>query len=595
MKLLALVLLASPQFAEVRPCDPLEPLRWETWLYRDGGEGLFEQEAFLPETEWVANADDVTGGRLVADCFDDPTPHSRELVVHHYPPAPLTPPHARPVVLVTGAGDNALRSLSFLAVTLSRAGFHVYAPTFAHRHGDNYAQAEHVANLVALAAERHGATKVDVVAYSKGGLAARIYASNTADAEWPHAAYDAAGTRFRDDVGRLVLLGSANAGLDTLFRWPSSNLFSVGDAPIDAPTSWIRYWGGGFPVDLSAREVSAAHFPGQAQMLADLTGMHPLPGGNPAFGAYANQPDYLTTYLGGVGFVSESRGISNAIDAGLGTIEAVQRNGVAPSVELHLAAGGNPILSVGGLDAGLYQAWWGDEDAAGRRRTWESLLASALEATFPWWAEAFEHDLPRLFAGTAFLGEVSGPSDGLVFVASALDDSGLTAAGAEVASSHLFHALNHSELVAAGTLAADFYGDDELAGPLHDPALAEKYGRAENQAVEWVRGLLEAPVPERPPMRDGGVAPADAGPATDAADPDAGTDAEVLADGRGLTPAPDAKPTADPPDAGGPDAADSVRAGERFGGSCATTRSTTGGGWWLLVLGCARRRSRTAP
>ena len=504
--LLALGVLASPRFEVVRPCDDIEPLRWETWLYRDGGEGLFEHEAFLPETEWRAGAQDVTGARLVADCFGVGDPHSRDVLVHHYPPAPLTPPRVRPVLLVPGAGDNALRSLSFLAVTLSRAGFHAYALTFAHRHGDNFQQAEHVANALGVISAAHPGVRVDVVAYSKGGLAARIYASNAPGIEWPHAGYEAHSTRYRGDIGRLVLLGAANAGVDTIFRWPTANLLSVGATPPDAPTSWTRYWGGGVPVDLTARNISAAdHFPGQSQLIADLRGLHTLPGGNAAFGLYGNQPDYLTTYVGGLGFVSESLGIEHAIDAGLRTMEVVQRNGVDPSVELYLVAGGNPISSVGSLGDGLYQAWWGDADATARRQAWEALVAAALDDLFPWWSEAFADDLPRLFAGTAFLGEVSGASDGLVFVDSALDESGVTSAGARVIESHLFTGLNHAELVAAGQLAADFYGDAELAGPLHDPALAAKYGRAENQIVEWLRGVLEGPVPEVPPT------PADAG------------------------------------------------------------------------------------
>ncbi len=608
--LLAVVALASPQFEHVSDCADLEPLRWENALYADRADGLFTQEAFLPETRWEAPEEDVTGNRLVADCFGEAAPHSRFVVVHHYPPAPLTPPRTRPVVLVSGAGDNALRSLSFIAVALSRSGFHSYAMTFAHRHGDNYQQAEQVANVVALASARHPGVKVDLVAYSKGAVAARVYTANVEGTDWPDQAYNQHGTTYRGDVGRLILLGAANAGLDTIFRWPSSNLLSLAEDPPDSPVSWTRYWGGGLPVDLSARNVSAAaNFPGQQQLLADLREMYALPGGDLSYGAYANQPDYLTTYIGGAGFVSESLGIEHAIEAGGRMVEALQARGVDEGIDIYLGAGGNPILSVGSLEDSLYQTWWGDQSAGERRRTWEGLVDEALGQFFPWWGEAFEHDLPRLFAGTAFLGEISGPSDGLVFVESAMDDSGLTARGAEVVETRLFVALNHAELIAAGQLAADFYGDEETAGVLYDPELAAKYGQGENQVVEWVIGILEEPVPEvppQPPEPDGGVAEPDGGgeeadagaeeadAAVEEPEVDAGALVDAAADQGPIQRDGTALADSETKDPDGPGAGGG--GGDRFGGSCGSCAAGEGApgamGWLLLLaIGCCRRTS----
>ena len=631
------VALLSPTFAEVHPCDGLPPLRWENALFRDAAEPpagqapLFERERFEPQTEWSADPADTTGGALVATCFGTSTPSSRDLVLHYYPPAPLAPRWTRPVVLVTGAGDNALRSLSFLAVALSRAGFHSYAMTFAHRHGDNFQQAEQVANVIEHVRGRHPGVLVDLVAYSKGGVATRVYLSNTPEADWTgtHDRYEAQGTRYRGDVGRVIFLGAPHAGLDTAFRWPSSNLFSVGEDPFDTPTSWTAYYpqGVAFPltrVDLTGRSLYAGGgFPGQGQLLADLSEMHTLPGGNATLGAYAVQQDYFTTWHGGIGFVSESLGIARAIEDAGDVIGRLQRTGVAPDVKLYLGAGGNPIMSVGGLTASLLQTWWGDESAASRRATWEGLVDDALAASFPWWAEAFADDLPRLYAGTAFLGEISGPSDGLLFVASAMDTSGLTLAGAEVVETRLFAGLNHAELVAAGNLAADFYGDPELAGGLFDERLAQKYRRAENQSVEWVIDILRQPVPEQPPEPeepDFGVGPADVGPGgdggpetTDAAEGTAdggGTDAraEVDADLRE-----DPQPERDaggPPagntsetggageDAGAPDASEKGGKGEAFGGSCTAAldpRGTPPATGWLPALaglGLLLRRRR---
>ncbi|MCB9539912.1 MAG: hypothetical protein H6704_27175 [Myxococcales bacterium] len=630
--LLALaVALGSPAFGHVRDCDGLPPLFWENALFRDPAEGLFVQERFQPQTEWTAGEGDVTGAQVVLDCFGASAPHSRDVVVHYYRPAALAPRWTRPVLLVTGAGDNALRSMSFLAVSLSRAGFHSYALTFAHRHGDNFLQAEQIANALQHIATRHPGVKIDVVAYSKGGVSARIYASNTADADWSgtHDAYEEHGTRYRGDVGRLIFLGAPNGGLDTPFRWPGSNLFSVGDDPLDSPTSWNAWYAAGTVnllsrVDLAARSIYAeggGAFVGQAQMLADLRDLHGIPGTNPLLGAYAVQPDYLTTYTGGLGFQSESRGIAQAIADGGDTIARLQATGVAPDVKLYLAAGGNPIMSVGGLNEGLLQSWWGDEDAASRRATWEGLVEDWLDEIFPWWGEAFADDLPRLFAGTAFLGEISGPSDGLLFVESAFDDSGLTLAGAEVVEARFFAGLNHAELVAAGQLAADFYGDRELAGGLYDERLAAKYARADNQSVEWVLDVLRQPVPERPPeppAPDAGAPTADAGgddagAPVDAAPPegDAGVrqdaaapdDATAHADA-GVARDAEVDPPSDATGGGGGtppdafvDASPEDTKGERFGGTCTAAPGAPAGRgpFWtllLLVVGVGLRRRR---
>ena len=84
--LLAISVLASPAFEHVRDCAGLEPLRWQNALFRDAGEGVFTQEHFEPQTQWLAPPEDITGSRVVADCFAQPAPHSRDVVVHYYPP-----------------------------------------------------------------------------------------------------------------------------------------------------------------------------------------------------------------------------------------------------------------------------------------------------------------------------------------------------------------------------------------------------------------------------------------------------------------------------------------------------------------------------
>jgi hypothetical protein len=610
MGLLAALTLAVPGFVQVRACDDIEPLRWKTFLYETEAPGLLTQETFVPETAWADDPADVTGGQVVRRCFGEATPHSRRVVVHRYPPAPFTPTRVRPVVLVGGAGDNALRGLSFMAVSLSRAGFTTYAVTFAHNQGDNFQQAEQVSHVVALALEETGAQRADVVAYSKGVMAARIYLSHLSadDFAGTHDPYATRGTRYRGDVGRFISIGGANAGQDILFRWSASNLIAGGvwGEKFNAPTSWSTY----FPQtsaapltaqDWSARVITGDAFVGQAQLLADLRPMHTLPGQNPALGAYStSQVDYLTTYDGGLGFMSRSPGIRAGMERGGGAIARLQQVGVDPGVELHLVAGGNPILSVGGLNAGLLESGWGDLNAAERRAQWEGLVGQWVEQTFPWF-EAFSADVPRLLAGTAFLGEISGPSDGLVFVASALDDSGLTARGARVFGRQTFEALNHSELVAAGHLAATFYGDRELAGGYYDADLAAKYDEPANQSVEWVIEVLSRAVPEAPPAQDAGATPegalADAelpppGPES-VADPDGGDAGDArFADG---SVASDVQGEASDPTLGADSGPKRPSTGRRFGGSCGQAPASPVGAAWIgaaIGLGAALMKNR---
>lgn len=524
----AAAVLAVPGFSPVRVCEPIPELGWDTRVFEATEGGPFVQEVFLPETAWAENPADPLGGHYVSACFESATPHGRFVLLHRHPAAAGVRRAGRPVLLVGGAGDNAVRGLSYLAVSLSEAGFETYALTFAHNQGDNFGHAEHIARAIARMREETGAEKVHVVAWSKGGTAARIYASHddAAAFEDVHPAYAASGTRYRGDVDHLVLVAAANAGQDVVFRWPAGNFYALGllgTTPLNSPASWTTYYPNTSAnpftaMDVAARCITGDAFVGQAQLLADLRGLHPLPGGNPLLGVFANQPDYYTTYEGGLGFVSDSPGIEAAIRRGGGTIARLQALGVAPDVKLVLVAGGNPILPLTAVGTGTERldGPWAELDAPARERTWDTLVADWLGAVFPWSA-AFRHDLPRLYAGRAFLGEISGPSDGLVFLDSALDASGLTARGAEVVDEHTFEALSHPELVVAGQLAAAVLGDPVRAGVAFEPTLAAKYALPENQAVEWIIARLVAaePVVPDPPADGGAVAdgepPADAG------------------------------------------------------------------------------------
>lgn len=586
---------AQSGLSVIAECGRIDPLYWRSRLVESMNRDAFSLSDFADNTRWQSPPDDLTGGYLVTECFGEATPPTYRAVLHDYPPAPLAPRWSRPVLLVGGAGDNALRSLSFLAVSLSRAGFSVYALTFAHRHGDNFQQAEIIANTIAFILDEKEAAQVDVVAYSKGTVATRIFAGYTENIDYAMASedYAAHGTPYDGEIKRLILLGGPHAGLDTVFRWSGANLLAIESPELDVATAWTQYRSLNGIFDLSDRSIYALEtspYLGQAQLLADLSDLHVLPGLNPSLGAYALQQDYFTTYYGGVGFQSTSLGIERAIEDGGHTIELLAQNGVAADIDVFLAAGGNPIMSVGGLSSDLFETFWSSDDAAERRRNWEELAGSWIGDVFPWGSEAFQFDLPRLFAGTAFLGEISGPSDGLVFTASALDETALTAQGASVVESKLFEALNHAELIAAGALASEYYGDEETAGVFFDEQLSAKYALEDNQAVEWVMGILKMDgptvmMPPDPMSEDaGGMGEFDVGLMPDVADLDTGSGSI------------DAQANIDAPDGALGGQPNALKSGDRFEGcGCTLTAQSKGVAPILSVLVLALMFHRRKP
>ncbi|MCA9573714.1 MAG: hypothetical protein KC656_38040, partial [Myxococcales bacterium] len=158
---------------------------------------------------------------------------------------------------------------------LEDLGRPVYAITFAHPHGDIFMQAENVADAIAVIKARTGASKVDLVAHSKGGPAVLAYASNHAGAAWGVDAYDSVGTRYRGDVRRIVLAGVPLDGIDTAFRWPGSNYFGLVEDLAVAPVSWSSYYPMGSGTwwvqqDLEAQDFlpeGGDPFPGQRQLI----------------------------------------------------------------------------------------------------------------------------------------------------------------------------------------------------------------------------------------------------------------------------------------------------------------------------------------
>ena len=563
---------ARADFGLVRQCEsPTATSWWSTALYEDDRDELFRQENFPDTGVWPAEGD--VGFSLapgIRECFGAGTPHSRKVLLHWVLARPegeydYVQPH--PVLLVPGAGDNGKRVFTFMAYALAFEGYNVFTVTFAHPNGDNYQHAEQLANVIEVISGLYDGAAVDVVAHSMGGAAARVYASNDGAVDWGRAdprgaAYDNSGTRYRGDIRRLVFLGSPLAGADTSFRWPNSNYTRVLEQPVNAPVSWDTY----YPLTTANVFVTEDYtsygyfaeqdyFPGQAQVVARLDDRVPLPGTIPELGWMALQQDWFTTYEGGLGFYSDSRGVDAAIERGGGMIAKLQ-GGVDPEIELFVAAGRNPIMPL------EYGALFLSEDeratyGSSMEADWARLKAQWLDPQMPW-NGVWEGDVEKLFEGRSVMAEVSGPSDGIILYESATDIDGLTVRGAEVTEVRTFDALNHLELTFTGRLSAFFFGDEASSGELYDPVASAKYDEPENQVVEWVESVLFTVVEQ--PGEDVGV-DADAGSedASDAMDPDGGEDADAAGDGGG-----DAAGDVEGGDAVAPDVPEEDTGGEAF-------------------------------
>lgn len=269
--------------------------------------------------------------------FGTPTPSSRDVLLHygrHWDKGEGTP-----VLLVHGVLVDANTSWHAphdkegLSPHLSSKGKRVFALTFAHRHGDNLLWAEQIAWAIARIREVTGAAEVDLVAHSKGTVAARALLSGVKH-PWM--------TPYGKDVRRLVMLGGPHLGLDFTFRHPLTNygLYPEQDDRLrNAPLSWTRMLVMGLWVDTSHLTLltdAGNFFPGQSQILYRWDHVYPLP---------TLEPDWYTTYHGGRGLVSESPGISKAIAQGGHFIDRLRTNPLDAGVQLAVLAGDRPTLA----------------------------------------------------------------------------------------------------------------------------------------------------------------------------------------------------------------------------------------------------------
>ncbi len=346
---------------------------------------------FLAENYPPDGRGDQTGQRLTF--FNNVArPHSSRFLLY-YAPGWDTNARPVPVLLVHGANDTADRAWANpnelggfgcgaiscpstgLMQYLSSRGYKVFAINFPHKQGDNYYWAEQIYDALQVIKSRTGASQVDVVGWSKGAFAARMYVSSVKQA-W--------GTAYANDVRRSILLGNPNRGFDYIFRhgwWHNFSIYPECGGTVNAPsphTYMVRWGAWRYHPELSIYTTATGNFfPGQKQMLARWDDVYPLP---------TWEQDWYTTYYGGWGFYTYGYGIDYAINQG-SLVNATRNAGMSTSVAVYLLCGDT-------------------------------------------------NDIPTIH------NEHTGPSDGVVFIDSCMDSTGIGNPGGSV----VMNGLNHLKL-----------------------------------------------------------------------------------------------------------------------------------------------------
>lgn len=327
----------------------------------------------------------------IVKAFGTDTPSSTDFCLHDAG-KPKELKYKTPILLIHGANTVATRSWADpegdgkktgLMQYLKNRGFRVFAITFANKHGDSFIWAAHAARAVERIKEITGENKVDTLGHSKGGFTLRLLVSNIYKDTNP----------FKKNIRKAIFVAAPHRGIDYSFRHPVINwgLYEDDDNPVKyAPMSWETMLWKGQWVDSKEMSLSGDYFPGQLQMIGKFDKIHPLS---------TLEQDWYTTYYGGKGFVSTSKGIDYFIQKGGNVVEKMKKSPVDPSVKFANLVGNMP-------------------------------------------------NLPGI------LNEMTGPSDGVVFVSSTKASEDMTKSGATLLEEKVLP-LNHLDLV-SNTRAMDW-------------------------------------------------------------------------------------------------------------------------------------------
>lgn len=251
-----------------------------------------------------------------------------------------------PVLLVMGANDDVDREYSDPAAGgagtcgveacpstglmqyLSGRGYRVFAVDFADTQGDNYEWAQTISDALSRVRTETGTTSADLVAWSKGAFAARMYVAGVVPS-W--------GRAYQNDVSKLVLIGNPNGGLDYTFAHGTEGnplIYPECGGSLNGPSPSQSYMCYGVVYPQPNLSIDSAYFTGQRQMLARWDG---------TYGVDETQDDWYTTYYGGTGYVSTSNGIQTAINSG-SLVATIQATPTPSAVPTYLLCGGSPTL-----------------------------------------------------------------------------------------------------------------------------------------------------------------------------------------------------------------------------------------------------------
>jgi hypothetical protein len=276
--------------------------------------------------------------------FGSPEPPSSEFILYEAPGA--TTNSGPSVLLVMGAGDSATREYadpglggaytcgtatcptSGLMQYLSGEGYRVFAVNFANAQGDNYQWAQTISDALQVVRNETNTSRVDLVAWSKGAFAARMYVSSVMPA-W--------GRPYQGDVAKLVLIGNPNGGLDYTFAHGTEanpEIYPQCGGSLNGPSPSQSYMCYGVVYTEPNLSIDSVYWTGQRQMLARWDG---------TYGVDETQDTWYTTYYGGTGYTSTSNGIQYAIDHG-SLVSAIQQAGIPDSVPTYLLCGGAPTI-----------------------------------------------------------------------------------------------------------------------------------------------------------------------------------------------------------------------------------------------------------
>ena len=425
---------ASPSAPQYEVAGTFTSDRWErTTLLHDRDE-IFVQRQFGPRAKHTDPE--------VVKAFGTDSPHSGDALLHYVGPAnPEKSKGKEPILLVHGANKDGNffwdpkedGSNKGLAQRLRDEGHEVYAITFAHKQDDNFLWAEQIANAVDFIKKEQGVDKIDLLAHSKGCQAARIYTENLQPGEGVQR------TDYQDDVNASLYVAGPHLGVDYVFRHPSANLALLQNSDqhiLNAPASWESMGMYPFARDVSDMGYSnegSDPFPGQDQLLADLSSEYTLA---------VTEPDWATTYHGGQGFISYSKGIQHYIEQGGNVVERLNAAPPPESLKVGLLAGDRPNIK-------------------------------------------------------GILNEYTGPSDGLVFISSAL---GMPKGTNVVAQDVL--PLNHKSLISdekGQDWIANFFNDADTGKPqkIQVKPLDEILNKARNRFdAEGVKAQAESQLGE---------------------------------------------------------------------------------------------------